>query len=163
MTSHADLLVLAAELESHLARVEREAKSIEELQSAALPDRRTLWAIAGHLQALYMGCETVLSRALEKFEGLPSAGPDSQVRILQAAALDVPELRPSVVRQETAQALHPYRAFRHFFRHAYGVELAWDKMSRKVRDASSTFAQFAEDIRAFCAFLRSAAKTDSGD
>lgn len=158
MTSRPELLVLAAELTSHLSRARREVESINELRSAEPPDRRTLWAMAGHLQALYTGCETIMVRALEKFEGLPAVGPDSHVRILQAASLDVPELRPPVVSAETVLALHPYRGFRHFFRHAYGVELSWDKMAAKVENATAMFAAFAHDVTAFCDFLRAAAK-----
>jgi hypothetical protein len=157
MTARPDLLVLAAELTAHLARARREAASIDELKSTEPPDRRTLWALAGHLQAFYTGCETVIIRALEKFEGLPPSGPDSHVRILQAASLDVPDSRPPVVSAETALALHPYRAFRHFFRHAYGVELVWDKMAAKVENASTVFDRFAQDLTSFIEFVRALA------
>src|SRR2546426_8973799 len=97
MSARPDLLVLAAELELHLSRVRREVVSIAELASEKNIDGRTLWALAGHLQAFYTGCETVITRALEKFDGLPDAGPDSHVRLLQQAALDVANLRPPII------------------------------------------------------------------
>ncbi len=157
MSPRPDLLVLAAEIEAHLVRAEREAASIEELSGGGARDKRTLWALAGHLQAFYTGCETILARALEKFEGLPPVGPDTHIRILQAAALDVSGVRPRVLGPQSVSALHPYRGFRHFFRHAYGVELVWEKMAAKVRDVRVTFDGFRSDVGIFCAFLRSAA------
>src|SRR5437899_898678 len=77
MTPRPDLLVLAAELEAHLSRAQREVVSIDELASGESVDERTLWALAGHLQAFHTGCETVIRRALEKFDGPPDEGPDS--------------------------------------------------------------------------------------
>jgi hypothetical protein len=152
-----ELLALAADLEAHLGRTAREVEEIDELKSPAPPDKRTLWALAGHLQALYTGWETVMTRALERFEGLPPAGPDSHVRIIQAAVLDIPGVRPAILYPQTAVALQPYRAFRHFFRHAYGAELDWERMAAKVEDAARTSERFRQDVLAFCAFLRSAA------
>ena len=151
------LIVLAIELEAHLLRAEKEVRSIDDLSAEGPPDKKTLWALAGHLQALYTGCETILVRALERFEGLPPVGADSHVRILQTATLDAPGVRPSILRSETVAALHPYRGFRHFFRHAYGVDLQWEKMATKTANAATVFDQFRRDVNAFCAFLRTAA------
>ena len=157
MSPRPDLLVLAAELEAHLARARREVASIKQLTADYTVDERTLWAVAGHLQAFYTGCETVIRRALEKFDGLPDSGPDSHVRLLQQSSLDVPAVRPAILSPDTAAALHPFRAFRHFFRHAYGVDLAWDRMVSKVENVGEVFARFEDDIRQFVTFLQAAA------
>jgi hypothetical protein len=159
MSPRPDLLALAAELELHLSRARREVASINALASDKTIDERTLWAIAGHLQAFYTGCGTVLSRALEKFEGLPDAGPDSHVRLLQQATLDVPTVRPPIITTQTATALHPYRAFRHFFRYAYEVDLVWDRMAPKAENVSAVFASFEHDVHGFAAFLQTAANS----
>ena len=159
MSPRPDLLVLAAELEDHLTRTQREVESIEELAVGNSIDARTLWALAGHLQAFYTGCESLIVRALEKFDGLPPTGPDSHVRVLQQSILDIPGLRPAILNTKTAAALHPYRAFRHFFRHAYGVDLAWARMAAKVENARGVFRRFKEDIHTFTDFLKSAANS----
>jgi hypothetical protein len=160
MSPRPDLLVLAAELEAHLARARRELVSIERLASDREIDERTLWALAGHLQALYTGWETIIRRVLEKFDGLPDEGPDSHVRLLQQSILDVPTVRPPILRPETAADLHPYRAFRHFFRHAYGVDLEWNRMASKVESAGAVLASFEGDVRQFIAFLQAAAAAE---
>jgi hypothetical protein len=154
MSSRPELLVLAAELESHLARARREVQSIEALAAESQIDDRTLWALAGHLQAFYTGCETVLVRALEKFDGFSTGGPDSHIRLLQQSTLDVRGLRPPILGTQTADLLHPYRAFRHFFRHAYGIDLTWERMASKVERVGAVFTTFDADIRRFVEFLQ---------
>ena len=152
MSGRPELLVIAAEIRDRSSRVEREVADIEALTTSA-PDRTATWAIAGHLQAFYTGCETMLQAALERFDGLPSHGADSHVRLLRAATLAIPTIRPAVLAESTAAVLDPYRAFRHFFRHGYGLDLDWSRMESKVLGIRAAHAAFARDIDAFCAFL----------
>lgn len=158
MSARPDLAALSADLGAHLARTSREVTEIEALAAAAAGERTALWAIAGRLMSFYTGCEAVLSRAVERFEGLPASGVDSHVRLLQAATLDITGVRPPIIRESTSRALDPYRAFRHFFRHGYGVELEWPRMEAKVRGVRSVHDAFAADISAFRGFLDSAAR-----
>lgn len=65
----------------------------------------------------------------------------------------VPDLRPALVGAERVEAPGPYRAFRHFFRHAYGVTLRWEKMEGKVRQAGEVVQRFASAIEQFRALL----------
>ena len=73
-----------------------------------------------------------------------------------AASLAIPTVRPAVLRASTANLLDPYRAFRHFFRHGYGVELQWSRMELKARDIQVVHAEMARDIEEFCVFLDAA-------
>ena len=158
MSGRPDLLLAAAQIRDQMARLRREVDDIEALVSSApTPDRTTIWAIAAHLQAFYSGCEACLQRALEPLDGAPPHGADSHVRLLRAASLEVPTVRPAVLRSETAARLDPYRAFRHFFRHGYGVDLDWwRRMESKARDIATAHAEFAKDVATFCAFLDAA-------
>ena len=71
MIRRPELLALSADLQAHLVRVEREVADIEGLVGPDAPDRTVLWAVAGHLQAFYTGCQAILQRVIERFEGLP--------------------------------------------------------------------------------------------
>jgi hypothetical protein len=153
VTPRPDLIALAADLAAHQARVEREVEDIQSLSAPGEPDRTTLWALAGHLQAFTTGCEAILQRAVERFEGLPPHGADSHIRLLQVAALNLPGLRPPIVQAETAAALDPYRAFRHFFRHGYGVELDWSRMAAKVQGIGVVHTRLVRDLAEFSRFL----------
>lgn len=157
MSLRPELRALSADLGAHLVRVEKEVGEIERLAGTTVPDRTALWAIGAHLQPFCSGCEAVLGRAVERFDGLPPHGSDSHVRLLQAATLDVPGIRPPVLSSETAKALDPYRAFRHFFRHGYGIDLEWPRMEEKVRGIRAVHGALLRDVQVFRDFLDAAA------
>lgn len=157
MSARPALLLAAAQLRDQVARLQREVDDVEALAGAApAPDRTALWAIAGHLQAFSSGCEACLRRALEPLDGVPAHGPDSHVRLLHAASLEIPTVRPAVLRAETVSLLDPYRAFRHVFRHGYGVDLDWSRMASRARNIRAAHAALARDVVGFCAFLDAA-------
>ncbi len=156
MTTPERALVLAAEIGSHTARVDREVEAIGALEAEAPGNETARWALAAHLQAFYTGIEAILVRVAETFEGNAPGGSDSRREVLRRSGLDVPSLRPKVLSAESVASLLPYLAFRHFFRHAYGVELEWDKMSAKVARAREAWERVARDLDAFRSFLTAA-------
>jgi hypothetical protein len=152
-----ELVALSEELADHLARVRTVAGEIEAAE-APPPDADRLWAMAARLHSFYTGCESVLARAVRPFEGAPRSAPDSHVQLLRQAARDLPDVRPPVIRRETADALEPFLRFRHFFRNAYGVTLEWPRMERKVRGLRAAFDRFAADVEEFRRFLVAASR-----
>ncbi len=156
MSPRPELEELAAEIGLHPAFVR---KVVEGLEAAATGPAGALrdWFAAGHLHSFYTGCESILARALRPFGGAPE-GPDWHPGLLRRVALEVPGVRPPVLRPETARALDRYRKFRHFFRSFYGAALEWREMVDKVRDARATFESFAVDVEAFRKFLLDAAR-----
>ena len=68
-------------------------------------------------------------------------------------ALDLPGVRPAVLKQETMTLLRQVLKFRHFVRHAYAV--AWEQarvvdMEQRVRES---WSHAERDLTAFIAFL----------
>jgi len=157
MTPRPELLLAAAELADHLARVEVEVVEIERLLQPGPPDATYIWAIAAHLQAFYTGCESVIRRAVRPFEGEPHSAPDAHAQLLRQARLDVPGLRPAVVSADTAQTLETYMRFRHFIRNAYGTALDWSRMERKATAVRTAFGALETDVARFREFLTAAA------
>jgi hypothetical protein len=143
-----------------LERVDKEAIEVTalalEIESRG-PDQTLLWAAAGHLQAFYNGIEGLLLRVIKEADGAAPSGADSHLEIARQAALDIPEVRPALVDPALSEALAPYRAFRHFFRHAYGVTLSWEKMREKLLAARLVYQQFADAVSRFREFLRQVA------
>ena len=108
MNGRPELLRASAQLRDQIARLQREVNDVEALAlPGATPDRTALWAIAAHLQAFYSGCEACLQRALEPLDGVPPHGGDSHVRLLRAASLAIPTVRPAVLRARRTLARHP--------------------------------------------------------
>lgn len=63
-------------------------------------------------------------------------------------------VRPALLASETAQLLHRLRSFRHFFRHAYRVELDEGEIRQKVAIVRQVHPLLLADIEAFLNALR---------
>lgn len=98
---------------------------------------------AALLQNIYNGIENILKQvALEIGAKIPEGA--SWHRDL----LNLAESR-QIVQNLTVQALAPYMAFRHFFSHAYALDLEPDRMESLLRDASNVVDLVHEDVFAF--------------
>jgi hypothetical protein len=147
--------VLAGQLRAEVDRVSREAEALEQIgrSTEGAPDATTIWAAAGHLQAFYTGIQAAMLRVLKEIDGVVPSGPDSHQEIMRQASIEIPEVRPAFIDPPLGEALGPYRAFRHFFRHAYGVTLRWEKLEAKVRSARAVLGQVAAAVGRFHRFL----------
>jgi hypothetical protein len=64
------------------------------------------------------------------------AGLDFHKALLDAAALSIEGVRPPLLSPATVTALHDLRAFRHFVRHAYAVDLDAGRLADLQRRAA---------------------------
>jgi hypothetical protein len=127
------------------AEVENIERTLKEIPPAnRCPDLSTLElaGVAALLHNLYNGIENVLKQVIESRNLSIPAG-DSWHRDLLALAAD-----EHVVSRETLEALKPYLAFRHFFSHAYALDLRAPRMEALVTNASDAFRAFRRDINA---------------
>jgi HepT-like protein len=77
--------------------------------------------------------------------------------LLSNMTLDLPAIRPPVLRVETAQALEEFLRFRHLFRNLYGFELEWPRLHRLLERLPEAWAAVDADLERFLAFLDAAA------
>lgn len=129
---------VAAEMEN----IERTLKEIPPANRC--PDLSTLElaGVAALLHNLYSGIENVLKQVIESMDVSIPAG-DSWHRDLLALAAD-----KGVIGNETLDALKPYLAFRHFFSHAYALDLHAPRMEALVANANHVLSAFRRDISA---------------
>ena len=80
-----------------------------------------LTAVALH--HAYGSIEAALARLARHVEGEEPAGSHWHHELLEASALDIPDVRPALLSQPSLAALRELLGFRHFFRHAYAVTL----------------------------------------
>ena len=80
------------------------------------------------LHHYYCAVESCLERIVRTFEGMVSEGPDWHRELLHVATLEIPQVRPPVLRADTEAALSHLLRFRHFLRHAYSAKLQMDRM-----------------------------------
>jgi len=144
--------LLVAELRRDWAQVEAR------LQEASAYDPGTGKPFASHVALMlahaYEAFETLLVR-VERALGLPPrSGERWHTDILEAAALDLPDVRPACIPSAALPDWHAVRRFRHFLRHAYAVDLDPSELTRArthlttaVRTTSGTVARLVDALR----------------
>jgi hypothetical protein len=139
----------------------RDRKAIEALIAEAQPrfeeiqedDVVSHGYVALTVHRFYTACEAIFERIARECEGNLPVGADSHQALLDDMGLELPSVRPAVLRDETAHALRPLLRFRHFVRHAYAVR--WDpERLRAVAGAMLAVWPLVDaDLVAFDAFL----------
>jgi len=127
-------------------RIEAEYEAIENTLSA-LPDRPLsilsqleLAGVAALLHNFYNGVENIVKQVfLEKSLSIPQ-GESGHRDLLLAAA------EKNVISDLLVNNLKPYLAFRHYFSHAYALELFPERMEPLVKDAVGLFDEFKQQI-----------------
>lgn len=153
----ANLLQLADELTVALAefsKIQQIIQNANERLEEPLPDAFEMYALGGILHDLYHGVEGICLRVVKQIDQQEPIGSSWHRDLIDAVSHPVPNLRPTVISQETAELLEQYRGFRHRFRHNYGFELSWSKLEPLWRDAPAMTEKFVNDIEQFINFLK---------
>lgn len=166
-STRARLLRLTVELsqerlvaESIAAQARSDAARLRTLGGTkADPDelhRGTLAVLAVGLHRWYSALESMLERVERTFGTMPT-GADWHTDLLVGATLEIPEVRPPLLPAEHLEALRNLLKFRHFFRHAYAVELDKSRLLIVADDLEAAAGPVHGAIRHFETFLTTAA------
>jgi hypothetical protein len=109
--------------------------------------------VAVTLHQVYTALEASFERICRALEGSLPAGPDAHQALLLDMALELPGIRPAVLREGTVLALRPLLRFRHFVRHTYAI--TWDarRMTENVELAHRAWPEVRADVESFLRFL----------
>ncbi len=144
---------LRAEVASDRAALGRWLDPLESLDPAAQRDEGTLAVVAWRLHHAYCAIEAILARVARTIEGGVHEGPDRHKELLDAAALEVEEVRPALLSRQTVVALHELRSFRHFVRCGYTVALDPLKLAAVRAQLLGARWGLEEDLAAIDAWL----------
>jgi hypothetical protein len=150
---------LAASLRAEVERIDRtvwEAAAAGKRLSSRSPSALELRGLGAIVHDFYTGIERLLVKIAPELNGGLPQGLGWHRELLQNMTLDLPGIRPPVLRQETARALEEFLRFRHLFRNLYGFELDWARIRPLLRRTASTWKRVKRDLKAFLAFLDSA-------
>ncbi len=127
-------------------RIEAEYEAIENTLSA-LPDRPLLTlsqleiaGVAALLHNFYNGIENIVKQVFQQ-KSYPIPQGESWHRDLLLAAAE-----KNIISDVLLNTLKPYLAFRHYFSHAYALELFPERMEPLVKDAVALFNEFKQQI-----------------
>jgi len=127
-------------------RIEAEYEAIENTLSA-LPDRPLstlsqleLAGVAALLHNFYNGIENIVKQVFQE-KSFPIPQGESWHRDLLLAAAE-----KNIISDLLLNNLKQYLAFRHYFSHAYALELFPERMEPLVKDAVAVFNEFKQQI-----------------
>lgn len=158
------LLLLMAEIEDATRRQVRLYERLRQSWSRYRSAREYSFLVETgfYLNQLYSGYERVLEAIAEVF-GNSVEGAARHKGLLERMRIHVKGLRPAVVGDAAFGCLDELRAFRHFFRHAYDLDLQPEKVELVVNKALRLEELWANDTRQFTQFLTEMTKVaDSG-
>ena len=146
------------------ADVRRQMELIDKIQ-ATIADRVARMAAgeavvvegaAFHVNNFYSAVEDLLRIVAAAFENNISDVSRWHSELIDRMTLDIPGVRPPLLSADTTQLLHRLRGFRHFFRHAYRVELDPDEVLANVARAREVHPLLWADVERFLGQLRTA-------
>jgi hypothetical protein len=144
--------LLQAEIRHDLQAIEQAYEELHRLSDKEL-DKQTGILIAYHLHVIYGLFENLLTRIATNFGNQIEDSSRWHALLLHRMTLDVPDVRPRVLSEETYQHLNELRRFRHLFRNAYVLHFDADRLRLLIRDAQRLEECYLPDIEAFLEFL----------
>ena len=138
---------LRAELVAVESSMELLAARAHQLASAGgEPTAGDAALIAVSLHGWYNAVESTLERIAVAFEGEIPRGGDSHRALLRGMTLDLGSVRPPVIARDTELELVELLKFRHFFRHAYTIELDWSRLLANVEHLNRAHPLLSRDL-----------------
>lgn len=144
---------LRAEIAADRDAFERQLAKLGAVELDSGADEGALARAAVALHHGYCALEGAFVRLVRELGEQEPAGPDWHQLLLEDMGLEIPEVRPRVLRTTTIAALRQLLAFRHFFRHAYAAELDAARLGDLQRTALAIGPAVREDLEQLDAFL----------
>jgi len=105
------------------------------------------------LHSYYTAIETAFERISRSFDGGVPTGTRSHQELLETMTLELPGIRPAVIKPETLELLRELLGFRHFVRHAYAVTCRTERLGQLVALASKAHAPLMADMTVFLSYV----------
>lgn len=140
-----------------LARAIADADEARARLAHAPTDHAVLALAAVALHGWYTGLETLCERIARQLDGSVPEGQRWHRELLTQMTVVIPRLRPDVLPTTALAGLADLLAFRHFFRHAYGIVLDRPKIEERLATLATILPLVNEALDRFDAFLAAAA------
>jgi len=149
----ADFVLFEAEIHERYSTVQQIYKRVNSRQATFKNAAEGVDSIAYQIHNLYGAYEQLFETAANFFEN-QIEGARYHADLLRRMKIEIEGMRPALLSESTYRLLDELRRFRHFFRHAYGVELDADRVDRIVQIAIELKEPFQQDMERFLAKLK---------
>lgn len=159
--------VLRQRISFELDQIERAAHKAEQAWQLSARGGKDesfyLDSVALNLHGFYNGVERLFEMIGHELDGTVPRGAGWHRELLAQMELQVPAVRPAVIRTETRVGLEEYLRFRHLVRNLYTWDFAPPKLQELVSLISETLSNLKTDLESFRAFLEQAGRADESD
>lgn len=131
-----------------------EVRLVLDMWQQQLPAHPHLVVAAVALHAWYTGLEVIMERIARQLDQEIPTGETSHRDLLSQSMTEIAGLRPAVLPRELQQDLISLLAFRHFFRHAYAVNLEPAKLRLELERLLVVHPKVSSALDRFDAFLQ---------
>lgn len=151
------LKLLRAELQRQLQRIDEVYELLRTRSAQAAPDAPAfVESTAYQLHNFYGAIEDLLQLVAAAFENSIADSGRWHTQLVWRMTLEIEGVRPPLLTEETAQLMQELRAFRHFFRHAYGAGLDYERVQENLDRARQLKPLLQRDVEQFLARLGAA-------
>ncbi|RPI49180.1 MAG: hypothetical protein EHM56_12760 [Chloroflexi bacterium] len=148
------LKVLQAEMQAQWKAVEDVYTQVEARAAGLRPgDPASLESLAYQLHNLYNAVEDLFKIVTNAFENQVVDLSRWHAELLGRMRLEIEGVRPALVSAKLYPLLDELRAFRHFFRHAYGRRLQESRVQAILEQAREAKPLLERDVEQFLAQL----------
>lgn len=141
--------VIRSDMES-IRRLDGRLQPIVERLHVPDPDFRDLAAAAYILHNLYNALENIFEQVSRTFENHVTDPTRWHKELLDKMYLDIPDVRPPLLKPHSKRLLNNLRGFRHVFRHSYDFEIDPLRLRLLVQEWQPDVEAILADLEAFC-------------
>jgi len=146
------VMELAEEIEIELEMIGEIVKELAILYKdvgGRTPTVREKTAASAFLAQFYNGIENILKR-LCRYYAVPLPHGDTwHIELFKLFCETSKSTLPVLFDDKLANAIAPYRKFRHVVYHSYGFQLDWQRMVEGIEEAEKVFQQFRKTISSY--------------
>ena len=148
-------------------RIRNELTQIERVLSNTIADWNKfvttgddafLKAVAYDLHGFYTGLENIFNSIADTIDDHVPQGENWHKAVLSQMALEIQNVRPAVISEESVSMLDEYLRFRHRIRNIYSFNLVPDRIKGLVEKLPSVFQTVCPNLSDFAQFLERLSK-----
>jgi len=144
------LILLKVDLEGQIKIIEKiNQKLLNRVAVLKDDDEAMLESIAYQIHNLYCATEDLLKIVASCFENNISNPSQWHSLLLQRMTMEIPNIRPAFLSENSHTILNSLRGFRHFFRHAYGASIDYAQLKINLDKALKLKGNLDHDIHQF--------------